>query len=64
VVGRNNHYGSRSIRGTQVAALFYTLCETARLLNVDAHAYLQHAVDVALTTPGAITLPDALLPIG
>jgi transposase len=27
VVGRKNHYGSRSLRGTQVAALFYTLCE-------------------------------------
>ena len=32
VVGRKNHYGSRSLRGTQVAALFYTLCETAKLL--------------------------------
>src|SRR3954462_4110627 len=31
VVGRKNHYGSRSLRGTQVAAIFYTLCETARL---------------------------------
>jgi transposase len=27
VVGRKNHYGSRSLRGTQVAALFYTLCD-------------------------------------
>ena len=26
VVGRKNHYGSRSKRGTEVAALFYTLC--------------------------------------
>jgi hypothetical protein len=31
VVGRKNHYGSRSLRGTEVAAVFYTLCETARL---------------------------------
>ena len=30
VVGRKNHYGSRSQRGTQVAALFYTVCETAK----------------------------------
>ena len=26
VVGRKNHYGSRSKRGTEVATLFYTLC--------------------------------------
>jgi transposase len=44
VVGRKNHYGSRSLRGTQVAALFYTLCETAKLAGVDPHAYLLHAV--------------------
>ena len=62
VVGRKNHYGSRSLRGTQVAALFYTLCETARLVGVDAHTYLIHAVDAALATPGAVTLPDVLLP--
>lgn len=61
VVGRKNHYGSRSLRGTQVAALFYTLCETARLVGVDPHAYLLRATDAALTTPGAVTLPDALL---
>ena len=61
-MGRKNHYGSRSLRGTQVAALFYTLCETARLLDVDAHAYLQHAVDAALAAPGTVTLPDALIP--
>jgi transposase len=62
VVGRKNHYGSRSIRGTQVAALFYTLCESARLVGVDAHAYLRHALNAALITPGTVTLPDALPP--
>ena len=40
VVGRKNHYGSRSLRGTQVAALFYTLCETAKLAGVDPRAYV------------------------
>src|SRR6266540_629062 len=40
VVGRKNHYGSRSLRGTQVAALFYTLCETAKLAGLDPNAYL------------------------
>ena len=61
VVGRKNHYGSKSVRGTEVAALFYTLCETATLTGVDPHAYLLHAVDAALRQPGAVTLPDTLL---
>ena len=62
VVGRKNHYGSRSLRGTQVAAIFYTLCETARLIGVDPQAYLLHAVDVAIAHPGAVTFPDELIP--
>ena len=62
VVGRKNHYGSRSLRGTQVAALFYTLCESARLIGVDAHAYLHYAIDAALATPGAVTLPETVPP--
>ena len=63
VVGRKNHYGSRSQRGTQVAALFYTLCETAKLTGVDPHAYLLHAVHAAIARPGAITYPEDLLTI-
>ena len=61
VVGRKNHYGSRSQRGTQVAALFYTLCETAKLTGVDPHAYLLHALHAAIARPGAITYPENLL---
>lgn len=61
VVGRKNHYGSRSVRGTHVAALFYTLCETAKLVGVDAHTYLLRALYAALAEPGAITYPDDLL---
>ncbi len=61
VVGRKNHYGSKSLRGTQVAALFYTLCETAKLAGVDPHAYLLHAVDAALRKPGTVTVPADLL---
>ncbi|MEM1023569.1 MAG: transposase [Myxococcota bacterium] len=29
VLGRNNHFGSRSQRGTEVAALFYSLIESS-----------------------------------
>ena len=48
VMGRKNHYGSRSKRGTEVAALLYTILETAKLSEVDVHAYLQVAIDAAL----------------
>jgi transposase len=61
VVGRKNHYGSRSLRGTQVAALFYTLCETAKLAGVDPHAYLLQALYAAIARPGTVTYPEGLL---
>lgn len=61
VVGRKNHYGSRSLRGTQVAAIFYTLCETAKLAGVDPNAYLLRALHAAITQPGVITFPDGLI---
>ena len=47
VVGRKNHYGSRSLRGTQVAALFYSLLESAKLVGIDPAAYLRTAVEAA-----------------
>jgi transposase len=47
VVGRKNHYGSRSLRGTQVAALFYSLLESAKLLGIEPAAYLKTAVEAA-----------------
>jgi transposase len=61
VVGRKNHYGSRSQRGTDVAALFYTLCETAKLVGVDPQAYLLRALHAALAQPGAITYPEDMV---
>ena len=61
VVGRKNHYGSRSLRGTQVAALFYTLCETAKLAGVDPRAYVLRALYTAIERPGAITFAEDLL---
>lgn len=44
VVGRKNHYGSKSRRGTEVAATLYTLLETAKLHGVNPAAYLHAAV--------------------
>jgi transposase len=43
VVGRKNHFGSKSRRGTEVAAIFYTLLETAKLEGVDPARYLREA---------------------
>ena len=57
VVGRKNHYGSRSKRGTDVAALFYTLCETAKLRNVEPRAYLIQAAYAAIEHPGTNHTP-------
>ncbi len=34
-VGRKNHYGSRSERGTRTAALLYSLIESAKLCRVE-----------------------------
>ena len=53
--------GSRSLRGTDVAAAFYTLCETARLVGVDPRAYLLRAVYAAIGRPGTVTFPEDLL---
>ncbi len=59
VLGRKNHYGSRSKRGTEVAALFYSLLETAKLVGEEPHAYLLRATRAALDSPGTVTLPVA-----
>ena len=57
VVGRKNHYGSKSLRGTQVAATFYTLVETASRHGADPRAYLLAAARHALQNPGSALLP-------
>src|SRR5690606_24285785 len=57
VIGRKNHYGSRSERGTQVAAIFYTLVESAKLCGIDPEAYLIAATKRAMTMSGSVLLP-------
>jgi transposase len=61
VLGRKNHYGSRSRRGTEVAALFYSLIESAKLCGVDPKRYLLTATRTALADRTAATLPHTLL---
>ena len=60
VLGRKNHYGSRSVRGTEVAALFYSLCETAILQGLDPAQYLIAAATAELEQPGTALLPHQL----
>ena len=47
VVGRKNHYGSKSRRGTEVAVT-YSLLESAKLAGVDPAAYLRAAAFAGL----------------
>jgi len=60
VVGRKNHYGSKSRRGTEVAATLYTLVETAKLHHVDPTRYLTEAVRAA--DRGEVLFPWQLTP--
>ena len=55
-IGRKNHYGSGSERGTRVAALFYSLIESAKLGGVEPRAYLREATLRAIQSPGTIIL--------
>ncbi len=43
VVGRPNHFGSKSRRGTEVASIFYALVETANLRGVNPRSFLRDA---------------------
>lgn len=61
VVGRKNHYGSKSQSGTEVAALFYSLRESAKLSGVDPAAYLAEATRRAIAHPGTATLAHDLI---
>ena len=59
VMGRKNHYGSKSKRGTEVAALFYSLIETAPLRGEEPGHYLRRAALAAIQKPDAVTLPES-----
>ncbi len=61
VIGRKNHYGSKSLRGTEVAALFYSLIESAKLARVDAREYLRAAATAAIQGHPPV-LPHQLRP--
>jgi transposase len=56
VVGRKNFYGTKSVRGADVAALFYTLFESAKLCGLEPAAYVRDAV-VAKLNGEKVLLP-------
>ena len=58
-VGRKNHHASRSSRGTEVAALFYSAIESAKLAGVEPKAYLRAATR-ATPQGDPIPLPHTL----
>jgi transposase len=58
VLGRVNFYGSRSRDATEVAAILYTLVESAKRCGVSPEAYLLAAAETALSKAGAVLLPD------
>jgi transposase len=57
VIGRRNHFGSKSVRGTEAAAILYTLVESAKASGIDPIAYLVEVATRARRTPGAVLLP-------
>ena len=61
IQGRKNHYGSRSERGMQAAAVMYSLVETCSRLNIRAHDYLREALTRATENPGTVYTPAMYL---
>ena len=59
VLGRKNHYGSHSELGTRVAALFYSMTETCKLLDIDPGAYMLAAAMRAKANRDDVLTPMA-----
>lgn len=59
-LGRHNFYGSRSRRGTEVAAIYYSHVESAKLNGLVPRAYLKAALAAALEGK-VIPLPHELI---
>lgn len=56
VIGRKNHFGSRTLESAQVAQVFYTLIETCKMNGVDSRAWMRDAI-VALLNKRKVTMP-------
>lgn len=60
VVGRRNHFGSKSRAGTKAASILYSLVETAKLNGIEPIDYVRAVATAAQQTPGAVTMPADL----
>jgi len=49
------------MRGTEVAALYYSLIETAKLVGADPKAYLRKAARAAIADRRVVVLPKDLI---
>lgn len=61
ILGRKNHYGSKSKRGMKAAAILYSLIETCELIGVGPKDYLSHALRTLSRKPGRAFLPHEML---
>lgn len=61
VVGRRNHHGSKSRRGTEAASILYSLAETAKLCGVEPLTYFDEAIRQARLNPGVVFFPWEML---
>ena len=57
VLGRKNYNGCRSPRGMQVAAMLYTIFETAKICTEDPRDYLRRVVEADIHDEGTVTMP-------
>lgn len=58
VLGRKNHYGSRSELGARVAELMYSLLQSCVTAGANPRDWLAAAAAKALAEPGAVLLPS------
>lgn len=58
VLGRKTYAGSRSEKGTMVAALFYSLVQSCRVVGVDPRAYMIEAARRAARDRSDVLLPE------
>jgi formylmethanofuran dehydrogenase subunit A len=52
-----NHFGSKSARGTEVAAILYSLVESAKASGIDPIAYLTEVATRAKESSAGVLLP-------
>ena len=55
VVGRKNHYGSKSPRGAKTSAILYSIMESCKTNKINAVKYLQHVIPIRLKKEKAPT---------